>query len=106
MPVDKGVGDEVYGGTINGDGYLELRVSRPAADTTLARIIHGVEEAQSRKAPSQSFVDRFARIYTPAVVLAALLVAVLPPLAWGAWPGACGSTGRWCCWWWPAPARW
>ncbi len=89
MPVDKGVGDELYGGTINGQGYLELRVSRPAADTALARIIHGVEEAQSRKAPSQSFVDRFARIYTPAVVLAALLLAVLPPLAggqpWGVW---------------------
>jgi Cd2+/Zn2+-exporting ATPase len=89
MPVDKGVGDELYGGTINGQGYLELRVSRPAADTALARIIHGVEEAQSRKAPSQSFVDRFARIYTPAVVAAALLLAVLPPLTggqpWGVW---------------------
>jgi Cd2+/Zn2+-exporting ATPase len=89
MPVDKGVGDELYGGTINGQGYLELRVSRLAADTALARIIHGVEEAQSRKAPSQSFVDRFARVYTPAVVLAALLLAVLPPLAggqpWGVW---------------------
>ncbi len=89
MPVDKGVGDELYGGTINGQGYLELRVSRPAADTALARIIHGVEQAQSRKAPSQSFVDRFARVYTPAVVLAALLLAVLPPLAagqpWGVW---------------------
>ena len=89
MPVDKGVGDQLYGGTINGQGYLELRVSRPAADTALARIIHGVEEAQSRKAPSQSFVDRFARVYTPAVVLAALLLALLPPLAfgqaWGVW---------------------
>ena len=86
MPVDKGVGDPLFGGTINGYGYLELRVSRPAADTALARIIHGVEEAQSRKAPAQSFVDRFARIYTPAVVLAALLMALLPPLAWGqAW---------------------
>jgi Cd2+/Zn2+-exporting ATPase len=89
MPVDKGVGDALYGGTINGQGYLELRVSRPAADTALARIIHGVEEAQSRKAPSQSFVDRFARVYTPAVVLAAILLSVLPPLvlgqAWGVW---------------------
>jgi len=89
MPVDKGVGDALYGGTINGQGYLELRVSRPAADTALARIIHGVEEAQSRKAPSQSFVDRFARVYTPAVVLAAILLAVLPPLVlgqpWGVW---------------------
>ncbi|OHD70843.1 MAG: cadmium-translocating P-type ATPase, partial [Spirochaetes bacterium RBG_16_67_19] len=89
MPVDKDVGDGLYGGTINGQGYLELRVSRPAADTALARIIHGVEEAQSRKAPSQSFVDRFARVYTPAVVLAAILLAVLPPLvlgqAWGVW---------------------
>jgi Cd2+/Zn2+-exporting ATPase len=89
MPVDKGLGDALYGGTINGQGYLELSVSRPAADTALARIIHGVEEAQSRKAPSQGFVDRFARVYTPAVVLAAVLLAVLPPLvlgqAWGVW---------------------
>jgi Cd2+/Zn2+-exporting ATPase len=89
LPVEKGPGAEVFGGTINGRGYLEVRVTRPSTDTTLARIIHAVEEAQSRKAPSQSFVDRFARYYTPAVVLAALLVAVLPPLiggqAWGTW---------------------
>jgi Cd2+/Zn2+-exporting ATPase len=89
LPVEKGLGAEVFGGTINGRGYLEVRVTRPATDTTLARIIHAVEQAQSGKAPSQSFVDRFARYYTPAVVLAALLLAVLPPLvgglAWGVW---------------------
>lgn len=89
LPVEKAPGAEVFAGTINGRGYLEVRVTRPAADTTLARIVHAVEEAQSRKAPSQRFVDRFARWYTPAVVLAALLLAVLPPwiggLAWGVW---------------------
>lgn len=89
LPVEKGPGEEVFGGTINGRGYLEVKVTRSATDTALARIIHAVEEAQSRKAPSQSFVDRFARYYTPAVMLAALLVAVLPPLigglAWGEW---------------------
>ncbi len=89
MPVQKSRADEVFGGSINGGGYLEVRVSRRSRDTTLARIIHSVEEAHSSKAPSQSFVDRFARNYTPAVVLAAVLVAVLPPLlagaSWGAW---------------------
>jgi Cd2+/Zn2+-exporting ATPase len=89
LPVEKGPGDEVFGGTINAEGFLEVRVTRRSRDTTLARIIHSVEEAQSRKAPSQSFVDRFARWYTPAVVLAAALMAVLPPLAasapWGVW---------------------
>jgi Cd2+/Zn2+-exporting ATPase len=89
LPIEKGPGDEVFGGTINAEGFLEVRVSRRSRDTTLARIIHSVEEAQSRKAPSQSFVDRFARWYTPAVVLAAALLAVVPPLAasadWGVW---------------------
>jgi Cd2+/Zn2+-exporting ATPase len=89
LPVEKGPGDEVFGGTINAEGFLEVRVTRQSRDTTLARIIHSVEEAQSRKAPAQSFVDRFARWYTPAVVLAAALLAVLPPLLagaqWGVW---------------------
>ncbi len=89
MPVEKAVGDMVFGGSINGDGYLEIRVTNLSRDTTLARIIHSVEEAHSRKAPAQSFVDKFAKYYTPAVVLAAALVAVLPPLltpaSWGLW---------------------
>jgi Cd2+/Zn2+-exporting ATPase len=86
MPVDKEPGAEVFAGSLNGEGALEVRSSKPASDTTLARIIHAVEEAQASRAPSQAFVDRFARIYTPAVVVLALLVLVIPPLAgWGAW---------------------
>ena len=84
LPVDKEPGDEAYAGTINGRGALELEVTRIGADTRLARIIHLVEAAQSRRAPVQSFVDRFARIYTPAVIALAVLVAVVPPLIGGA----------------------
>jgi Cd2+/Zn2+-exporting ATPase len=79
-PVDKGHGDEVCAGTINGRGALELRVTRVGRDTRLARIIHLVEVAQSQRAPVQGFVDRFARIYTPVVIVLAALVALLPPL--------------------------
>jgi Cd2+/Zn2+-exporting ATPase len=83
LPVDKEPGDEVYAGTINGRGALELQVSRVGPDTRLARIIHLVEAAQSQRAPVQSFVDRFARIYTPAVIGLAALVAIVPPLVAG-----------------------
>ena len=65
LPVDKGPGAEVYAGTINGHGALEVTVTRVGRDTRVARIIHLVEEAQARRAPIQSFVDRFGRIYTP-----------------------------------------
>ncbi len=89
MPVDKEPGAEVFAGTLNGQGALHVRSTKPASDTTLARIIHAVEEAQASRAPSQTFVDRFARIYTPAVVVVAVLIAVVPPLAgfgaWGMW---------------------
>jgi Cd2+/Zn2+-exporting ATPase len=84
LPVDKAPGDEAYAGTINGRGSLELQVTRVGPDTRLARIIHLVEAAQSRRAPVQSFVDRFARTYTPAVIALAVLVAVVPPLVAGA----------------------
>ncbi|HEX9164517.1 MAG TPA: cation transporter, partial [Gemmatimonadales bacterium] len=77
VPVDKEPGSEVFAGSINGHGGLEVRVTSHAEDTTLARIMHAVEEAQASRAPSQSFVDRFARVYTPAVVALAALVAVL-----------------------------
>ena len=79
MPVDKTVGDEVYAGTINQTAALEFRVTALASDSTLARIIHAVEQAQSSRAPTQRFVDRFAAIYTPAVFLLALAVALLTP---------------------------
>jgi Cd2+/Zn2+-exporting ATPase len=84
LPVDKHPGDEVYAGTINGRGSLELAVTRVGPDTRLARIIHLVEAAQSRRAPVQSFVDRFAKIYTPTVIVLAVLVAAVPPLVAGA----------------------
>ncbi|HEU4688568.1 MAG TPA: cation-translocating P-type ATPase, partial [Vicinamibacterales bacterium] len=83
LPVDKGPGDEVYAGTINGRGSLDLEVIRVGRDTRLARIIHLVEAAQARRAPVQSFVDRFARVYTPAVIALAGIVAVVPALVWG-----------------------
>ncbi len=80
IPVDKEPGDTVFAGTLNSQGALTVRVTKPASDTTLARIIHAVEEAQGSRAPSQSFVERFARVYTPAVVLLAIAIAILPPL--------------------------
>ena len=80
LPVDKAPGDEVYAGTINQSAALEFRVTAPASDSTLARIIHAVEQAQSSRAPTQRFVDRFASIYTPAVFVLALAVAFVAPL--------------------------
>lgn len=89
MPVEKKAGDQVYAGTINESGSFEFEVTAGAKNTTLARIIHSVEEAQGSRAPIQRFVDVFARYYTPAVFLMALLSALLPPLLYGApWPGS------------------
>jgi len=79
LPVDKGPGDEVFAGTINQASALEVRVTSPASDSTLSRIIKAVEEAQASRAPTQRFVDQFAAVYTPAVFALALLVAVLMP---------------------------
>ena len=83
MPVDKGPGDSVFAGSINETGSFEFRVTSAAGQSTLARIIKAVEEAQGSRAPTQRFVDQFARIYTPAVLAIAVLVALLPPLAFG-----------------------
>ena len=83
VPVGKGPGDHVYAGSINTDGLLTVRVDRAAADNTIARIIHLVEEAEGSKAPTARFIDRFSRAYTPGVVAAAALTAALPPLLLG-----------------------
>jgi Cd2+/Zn2+-exporting ATPase len=84
VPVDKVAGDALFAGSINQSGEIEYEVTAPANDSTLARIIHAVEAAQASRAPTQRFVDRFARIYTPTVFAIALAVAVVPPLAMGA----------------------
>jgi len=89
LPVDKRIADEVFAGTINGRGALDVRVERLRADSTIARIIHLVEHAQAQRAPSQTFVDRFARVYTPAVLILAVLIGILPPALgagpWSSW---------------------
>jgi Zn2+/Cd2+-exporting ATPase len=83
IPVWKSPGDEVYGGTVNGDGRLILEVTRLVTDSTLHRIVQMVTEAQSRQSQSQKFIDKFAQYYTPAMVILALLMASIPPLFFG-----------------------
>ncbi|MBD9564640.1 heavy metal translocating P-type ATPase [Pseudomonas sp. PDM09] len=80
LPVEKTIGDKVFAGTINQSGSLEYTVTAAANNSTLARIIHAVEQAQGARAPTQRFVDSFSKIYTPAVFILALAVAVIPPL--------------------------
>ena len=84
LPVEKTIGDKVFAGTINQAGSLEFSVTAAANHSTLARIIHAVEQAQGARAPTQRFVDQFSKIYTPAVFIFALAVAVIPPLFMGA----------------------
>jgi Cd2+/Zn2+-exporting ATPase len=89
VPRRKVPGDAVFAGTVNGDGTLRVRVTAAARDNTIARIVRLVEEAQEAKAPTQRLIDRFSRVYTPAVVGVAALIAVLPPLLFG------GSWAEW-----------
>ncbi|WP_029075683.1 heavy metal translocating P-type ATPase [Kaistia adipata] len=84
VPKRKGVGDSVFAGTINTDGLIRVEVTAIAADNTIARIVRLVEEAQEAKAPTERFIDRFSRWYTPAVLVVGALVAILPPLVVGA----------------------
>ncbi len=88
-PVRKEAGDTVFAGTVNGDAALRIRVTAAAADNTIARVVKLVEEAQESKAPTERFIDRFSRYYTPGVVVVAALVALVPPLflggVWSEW---------------------
>jgi Cd2+/Zn2+-exporting ATPase len=87
-PVEKVAGSDVFAGSINGDGVLEFESTKPAGDTTLAHMLRLVEQAQQERAPSEQWVDRFARYYTPAVMALAVLVMLIPPLvAGGSWSG-------------------
>ncbi|KGP71668.1 heavy metal translocating P-type ATPase [Pontibacillus yanchengensis] len=89
LPVEKQLGDTVYAGTVNENGSMEIKVTKLVEDTTIAKIIHLVEEAQEQRAPTQAYVDRFASVYTPIVFVLALSVMVFPPLfgfgTWGGW---------------------
>ncbi|MEJ7820201.1 MAG: cation-translocating P-type ATPase [Rubrobacteraceae bacterium] len=88
LPVEKGIDDAVFSGSLNGSGGLLVRATKSAGDSTLRRIARLVEEAQAKKAPAEQFVDRFSRVYTPVVVVAAVALAVVPPLLGG-------SFGEW-----------
>jgi len=83
VPKPKAVGDPVFAGTINGGSVLRVRVTAAAADNTIARVVRLVEEAQESKSPTERFIDRFSKVYTPAVLVVGALVAVIPPLVFG-----------------------
>ncbi|NDV88851.1 cadmium-translocating P-type ATPase [Aurantimonas aggregata] len=89
VPKRKAVGDPVFAGTVNGGSVLRVKVTAAASDNTIARIVRLVEEAQESKSPTERFIDRFSKVYTPAVLVVGALVAVVPPLAFG------GDWGEW-----------
>ncbi len=83
LPLEKGEGDAVFGGSINNEGVIRVRIRKAYKDSSLARILHLVEEAQETKTPTELFIDRFAKYYTPLIMLVAALVALVPPLLLG-----------------------
>lgn len=89
IPIDKTINDDVFAGSINENGTLNIRVSKLIEDTTISKIIHMVEEAQENKAPTQAFIDRFSEVYTPIVFVLALLVMIIPPIF------SLGTRGEW-----------
>jgi Cd2+/Zn2+-exporting ATPase len=89
IPVEKGTGDDVFAGTLNGDGLLEVKVTRIAADSTVTRMIRMVEEAQGQKSTTQRYAERFTRVYVPAVIGSTVVMAILPPVVgWLPWSDA------------------
>jgi len=84
IPVSKQVGDEVYAGTLNGQGLLEIQVTKRAEETMISKIVQLVEKVQEQKSPTEKFIDKFAKYYTPSVILLATLVAIVPPMLFSA----------------------
>jgi len=89
LPVNKNKGDEVFAGTINEEGAIDIEITKISSESTLSKIIKLVEDAQSKRSPSEQWVEKFARYYTPLIMILALIVAIIPPLAFGA------SWGKW-----------
>lgn len=83
VPVEKQINDEIFAGTLNEEGILEVEVTKHVNDTTIAKIIHLVEEAQGERAPAQAFVDKFAKYYTPSIMAISALIIIIPPLLFG-----------------------
>src|SRR5437867_3422391 len=84
VPVDREVGSEVFAGSINEEGFLEIKATKPTTETAISKVVRLVQQAQSERSPTESFVERFAKYYTPLVVVAAISVALVPPLTLGA----------------------
>jgi Cd2+/Zn2+-exporting ATPase len=116
VPVDKSTGDELYAGSLNGEGSLQMRATSTSADSSMAQISRLVEQAQAAKSPTERFVDQFARWYTPAVIGLAFGIAFIPLLlGWKAdanvgatWyhDARNGLAADWSCWWSPVPVPW
>jgi Cd2+/Zn2+-exporting ATPase len=94
VPVDRGPGEEVFAGTVNGEGALEVEASRPLTDAVVSRIIERVRAAQKGRTPTERSVERFAAVYTPLVVALAVAVMVVPPLVLS----AAGAPAGWAAW--------